>query len=207
MNRKIYIDCGFYQGTSLEHFKRTPEYTNDFIYYGFDPMMNLEKSRAKFSTVNLDNKALWTNDGEITFYVSRRHSGKANSVYHNKRAGKGEQTRSVPCIDFSKWLSNNFNEDDYIILKMDIEGAEYEVIPKLLKDGTINLIDVIYLEWHSCRVDDNKWIVANELITELKKVKGLQLRGSLERYLQSLIVIQNKQKQIAEQNKINKEKT
>jgi hypothetical protein len=31
--------------------------------------------------------------------------------------------------------------DDFVILKMDIEGAEFHVLPKLITEGTIHLID------------------------------------------------------------------
>ncbi|WP_251052289.1 MULTISPECIES: FkbM family methyltransferase [unclassified Streptomyces] len=31
---------------------------------------------------------------------------------------------------------------------MDIEGAEYPVLTKLVADGTIDLISVLYIEWH-----------------------------------------------------------
>jgi len=33
-------------------------------------------------------------------------------------------------IDFSHWLSANFSIRDYMIVKMDIEGAEYEVLER-----------------------------------------------------------------------------
>lgn len=185
MNKKIFIDCGFYAGTSKEHFKLTPEYSSDFIYYGFDPMMNVEATKKRHPDVILDNKAVWISDGEIEFYTSRRHGGRANGIYHNRRAGK-ENNLKVKCMDFSKWLGNNFDINDYIILKMDIEGAEYEVIPKMIKDSTIDLVDIIYLEWHSSRTQDVKYQKAIEISKELKKKEGLIIRKSLERYLMSL---------------------
>ena len=32
---------------------------------------------------------------------------------------------------------------------MDIEGAEFEVLGKLIDEDTINLMDGIYIEWHN----------------------------------------------------------
>jgi FkbM family methyltransferase len=60
-----------------------------------------------------------------------------------------DKNLEVKCIDFSKYLKNNFNKNDYVICKMDIEGAEYDVLGKLIDDGTIDLIDEIYIEWHN----------------------------------------------------------
>jgi hypothetical protein len=35
-----------------------------------------------------------------------------------------------------------------IIVKLDIEGAEYEVIESLLESGAINRINELFIEWH-----------------------------------------------------------
>jgi FkbM family methyltransferase len=60
-----------------------------------------------------------------------------------------DQTIDINCINFSEYLQNNIQKDNYVICKMDIEGAEYEVLKKLIKENTINLIDELYIEWHS----------------------------------------------------------
>ena len=33
-------------------------------------------------------------------------------------------------------------------MKLDIEGAEYQVIPKMMKDGTFDYINELWIEWH-----------------------------------------------------------
>ena len=43
---------------------------------------------------------------------------------------------------------DNFSKDDYIVIKMDIEGAEYKVLPKMIEDGSIEYINSAYIEWH-----------------------------------------------------------
>ena len=57
--------------------------------------------------------------------------------------------KDVKCIDFSSFLKNNINEEDFVLCKMDIEGAEFEVLGKLIDEDTINLMDGIYIEWHN----------------------------------------------------------
>jgi len=56
---------------------------------------------------------------------------------------------SIKGLDLSKWILENFNKDDTIILKMDIEGAEFKVIPKMISDGSLTYVDDLYIEWHS----------------------------------------------------------
>ena len=49
----------------------------------------------------------------------------------------------VQCIDLSDWIFNNLNRENYNVLKIDIEGAEFEVIDHLLNTGAHEYID----EW------------------------------------------------------------
>jgi FkbM family methyltransferase len=74
----------------------------------------------------------------------------------------------VDCINFSNFLKNNFNISDYIICKMDIEGAEYQVLNHLIETNTISLIKEIYIEWHQ-RLVPNITNTQNYLIKELNK--------------------------------------
>ncbi len=59
-----------------------------------------------------------------------------------------EEPVSVECIDFSKWIIDNFSEDDFIFLKMDIEGSEYKILPKMIEDNSIKYINKLAIEWH-----------------------------------------------------------
>lgn len=38
--------------------------------------------------------------------------------------------------------------EDFVVLKVDIEGAEFDVIRRLINAGMLNLIDVLAVEWH-----------------------------------------------------------
>jgi hypothetical protein len=64
-------------------------------------------------------------------------------------AREQEQTTiSVESFDFSQWLSGSFTEKDYVILSLDIEGAEFAVLEKMLQEETARLIDRLYVEFH-----------------------------------------------------------
>ena len=78
-----------------------------------------------------------------------------------------DKSIQVNCIDFSNYLKKNFTKDDYVICKMDIEGAEYDVLGKLIDDNTIDLIDEIYIEWHNHLLKSN--YDTQLFIDELKK--------------------------------------
>ena len=40
----------------------------------------------------------------------------------------------------NKWIIENFNKEDFIHVKMDIEGGEYDVLPSMIEGGSIEYI-------------------------------------------------------------------
>ncbi len=59
-----------------------------------------------------------------------------------------ENKIKVPSFDFSNWLGKNIQDGDYVLCKIDIEGAEFEVLKKCIKDDTLKLITEIHIEFH-----------------------------------------------------------
>ena len=43
----------------------------------------------------------------------------------------------MECVDISG-IINKYDQDDYIVVKMDVEGSEFELVRKLLKDGMVS---------------------------------------------------------------------
>jgi hypothetical protein len=59
-------------------------------------------------------------------------------------------TSSHTTIDFSQFLLETIKNRTVsdLRIKLDIEGEEYRVIPKMLVDKVFPHVNVIYLEWH-----------------------------------------------------------
>mmetsp|Transcript_25766 Transcript_25766/g.60183 ORF Transcript_25766/g.60183 Transcript_25766/m.60183 type:complete len:350 (-) Transcript_25766:36-1085(-) len=55
----------------------------------------------------------------------------------------------VIAVDTVSWLIENFSEDDYIVLKMDVEGAEFEILSGLYRRNKLHLIDLLAYECHN----------------------------------------------------------
>jgi hypothetical protein len=55
----------------------------------------------------------------------------------------------IPAMNFSDFLARNFRPEDTVIVRCDIEGAEYEVLKSLIVTGTAKLVDYIDVEWHA----------------------------------------------------------
>ena len=59
----------------------------------------------------------------------------------------GQTKVTVNCLDIAK-IINSFKSTDNIIVKMDIEGAEYELLQDFIKKDALKLIDYIAVEFH-----------------------------------------------------------
>merc|ERR1711998_356955 len=65
------------------------------------------------------------------------HSPNELDKKHN---GKSGTQMDVPMVDVVKWVGENFKPEDYIMLKMDVEGAEHQILPAMIDKGLMALI-------------------------------------------------------------------
>ena len=173
---QVYIDCGCYKGTIIEEFLYSLNKNNEYKIYAFESNPFLRDFNYG-EGINVIHKACWVYDGEVDFYIDTTNPiSQGCSICKEKDTGylDKEHPMSVPCIDFSKWLLDTFSQEDTLIVKMNIEGAEYDVIEKCIKDGSINLIKELFIEWHYDRVgisEDRH----DAIIQSLKQIPNLVL--------------------------------
>ena len=55
----------------------------------------------------------------------------------------------VRSVDVGRWISNSFAPRDHVVLKMDIEGAEHDLVRSMIATGSIQLVDTLLLECHA----------------------------------------------------------
>ncbi len=168
------IDCGGWQGDSIP--KLRERFGNQFVHV-FEPFPECDKFYEKFEDIKLHKKAVWIYDGEVDFYMKKGLDkfDMGNSLLKRKKlVGDENEDRKikVPCVDFSKGL---LELGEMVILKMDIEGAEYEVLKKMIKDGSIKLVDTLLIEWHKKKflIDEQEH---QELVDKIKST-NIKLMG------------------------------
>ena len=59
----------------------------------------------------------------------------------------GNKKVTVKCVDIGRILAE-YDEKDFIIVKMDIEGSEYELLLDLAQKNVLKLIDQLAIEHH-----------------------------------------------------------
>ena len=140
---KIFIDIGAHKGESCDMFlKKRP----NFKVVCFEPDPRNQKIIEK-KGYPLMKGAAWIFDGQIKLYTGLQES---NSVYSTKTTGGISKDRFllVRCFDLAKYIRNNYTKEDYIIIKMNCEGAEYNLIPHLKDKGLLDWVNTWYVQWH-----------------------------------------------------------
>lgn len=54
----------------------------------------------------------------------------------------------VQVVDFASWLLESFNVEDYLVLKVDIEGGEHPLFKTMSERGAFKLVDEMLFECH-----------------------------------------------------------
>lgn len=137
----VILDCGSNIGLSIIYFKQQyPE----AIIYGFEPDVNIYEillanvNNFNLKNVEIINSAVWTKKGFIEFNPEGSLAGSI--VTKNS-------------TEFNSYKVSTINLRDYVenskidFLKLDIEGAEYEVLNSI-SDLLMN-VENLFVEYHS----------------------------------------------------------
>lgn len=108
--------------------------------YGFDPSPTTNTSIRSLLGVEtvVARKAAWLYDGETTFTEDGWSS----------RIATGDDG-SVECFDFPAWLADLQAKEQSVVVKMDVEGAEFELLDAMLANGTLERLQELLVEWHA----------------------------------------------------------
>lgn len=156
--RKVFVDCGSNTCTVLAD---RIEHRLETEFFAFEPQPELVACVAEVQRkhpeipIHFFNKAVWVHDGTMDFYLATEwgpnyKGGSTLLAGHVKNAAKVDYSHPVvvECIDFSRWIQRNFRRRDHLVVKMDIEGAEYPVLEKMIADGTIDYVTELIVEFH-----------------------------------------------------------
>lgn len=158
MKRKIFLDCGRFDGVAIKQYCVDDSW--DIYSFDVDPQPNLDLPEHTFI-----EKAVWIRDEELTVSLDPR---KQASHIKGVAGTEYEQTKTVQAIDFS-WFVHELPEAT-IVCSMDIEGSEFPVLRKMIKNGTLQCISVLDIEFHHRLMNDEDTESARKLIQEISEL-------------------------------------
>ena len=147
---KYFIDLGANDSCSTRIFRKMFDKKCKYRIYAFEPEPAFKDNFNNIPNCVFFPYAAWISEGTLDFYRDVRDTRKAGGTLLEEKTSVSSHNVLMPVqsFDFSKWISTTFNVDDTIILKMDVEGAEYQIIPKMVEDDTIKFISKLDIEWH-----------------------------------------------------------
>ena len=151
----IVIDIGANVGISSLFFSKL-NYVEKI--YAFEPVKEtFEQAQYNLGLNGKIHKVEWIKniglgkeDYKDTFKYNKNSKGKVGVRSKSSLNSDITVETEVQICDASSEISKILNDikTKKIILKIDCEGAEYEIIDNIFKSGVINQVDIIILEWH-----------------------------------------------------------
>ncbi|XP_073316943.1 uncharacterized protein [Primulina huaijiensis] len=163
-NRYVYVDVGARSyGSSIGGWfkKQYPKQEKPFEIYAVEADSVFHNEYTLKKGVTLLPYAAWIRNETLFFEISREPRRK-----NKERRGRGmgrvrpvqpasnfiSDSNKIKGFDFAKWLKSSVTNRDYVVVKMDIEGSEFHVIPRLIETRAACLIDEMFVECHY-----NRW--------------------------------------------------
>ncbi|XP_077985346.1 uncharacterized protein LOC144439991 [Glandiceps talaboti] len=191
----IYVDVGANRGDTVRSFyagKYINNTNNKFVVlpqnlyklepsdwkvfaFEADPIHTTELKALGKEHSNLKiytETAAWINADGITIYPDRKSDSKGfwgTSLSDTKKDVNKNEAIQVDSIDLSAWLTEHVRPVDFLVMKMNIEGAEFEILDKLLDDNTFCLIDGLFIFYHAKIAFQGKNKMANEMPKRVRK--------------------------------------
>jgi FkbM family methyltransferase len=161
---KIFINIGGYDGEVCAKMLN-PEFKFDRVIC-IEPMKNeceLIKNKYVDSRLEVYPFGLWNETCQKKLYSANGHSA---SIFRGRVGGRSENDKALQLCDFIKasdFFKEHISKDDYVIVKINCEGAEYEIINDLLDTGEYDKIHGIMIHF-----DSNGFIKLKERPRKLK---------------------------------------
>lgn len=138
----------------------------------------LVKKYKKYTNVVLRKEAAWISNGSVNLYIkndAKEKNGGATLIKYKTNINKKNYI-SVKSIDIASFICSLGRTID--VLKIDVEGAEYELLDRLFNTKSVKLIKHIYFEDHTRKIPRKEgkiWRKMKNIVLDRYKENNIQL--------------------------------
>lgn len=149
---KVLVDCGANTGDSLSSLIKLFGPFDRIVCFEANPNLSVTKPQDLESTFEVLRSAVWNSNTELRFFLGEHDN--QSSLMENKSTGNFTRERSVTvtAVDFAEWIGANTFPDDDLTIKIDIEGAEFDVLERLASHPARKRVKRLLVEWHNNRL-------------------------------------------------------
>jgi FkbM family methyltransferase len=158
---KVFLDVGAHTGQTLAAAKR---WDFDRIVC-FEPVQEHQKVLEKLADrrTQIVPYGLWDRDETAELYDP---GSQGASLW--KRPGRPETHISCTFVSAAEWLRDNAYSGDTVWMKLNVEGAELDIVTDLLDSGTIECISFLQVMWDARKIP----ALANQLALVRARVEA-----------------------------------
>ncbi|KAI3678557.1 hypothetical protein L6452_37853 [Arctium lappa] len=161
--RYVYIDVGARSyGSSIGGWfkKQYPKQNKPFKIFAIEADKQFHQEYKSKKKITLLPYAAWVRNESLFFEINREPNRKNEERGRGMGRVQSAQTSTtfmgdlnkIQGFDFANWVKASFTEKDFVVVKMDVEGTEFDLIRRMIETGAICLIDEMFLECHY-----NRW--------------------------------------------------
>lgn len=165
------IDLGAHVGEATVEFARRAGHV-----HAFEPnpanFVQLAARTARYGNVTIHNKAVSATTGKARLFFEDPKpgkfyegativDGKSNVTYE-----KSVEVETISIVDVLKSI-----DGPVAFIKMDIEGAEYQVLESLISSGLMSKVGMVYYECHADRIPE--LAASKARVLEMAKAAGV----------------------------------
>lgn len=151
------IDCGANIGEISERLSKSGA-----TIYAFEPNPHafaaLQNRFVGQKNMHLYQQAIWIENSKMPLYLHSQankdqvHYSVSSSLYASKDNVDKDSCVEVDTVDFSEFIFSLGRRIAFV--KMDIEGAEFEVVKSLIETKAIHQIGTLVLEHHAGKIQE-----------------------------------------------------
>lgn len=181
--KKIFLDIGSHNGqTLLLAIKKFPDCQ---YYIGVEPVESLafksrklipESYRQRVIIFNLALDSQKNDFQYIDFYEDVGSNKLGSSILADKNTVRKNKIQ-VLSLDVLYFLNLLFQNKEEIILKIDIEGKEYDILEKILTTTFLQThVKNLFIEWHWNKTKSIPQTRHDQVVSALNKI-GIKVTG------------------------------
>ena len=173
-DNSVVVDVGAYKGEFCEKLSSKCQCK----IYAYEPVEKYYKELVGKIDVNKTMKNVLPHKVALSAKESKEEivvsdEGSTLTRYSRDMSGTTEVIDTIDVVDELDWIMNENKKEGIDLIKINIEGGEFDLLPVLIDSGTISKIKNVHVQFHSF-VEDS-YIKYLQLKQEMSKTHDVVL--------------------------------
>ena len=120
--------------------------------------------------VHVVRRAAWVRQENLTFWEARSRRESVSASLNRQNVRRSQRSFKIEAIPFDSFLKKHVAQGAQGVLKLDIESAEYLLLPHLLRTRALCQVKLFVIEWHLVLWDAARKAESLALIRDFDKL-------------------------------------